>query len=162
MTSPSNVCLITSRKLPRQQFEFSLKVKVMRSIQAISINLFYLKKNKSTIFKLWVFCWYSPLKKFLNHNNKLNGKTLQVLKNIYSPLHCVQNATQSRGDFMPGTRICSQCHCVALFLFFSKSKHTMFKSYESERYNSISNTNSFFSKCPNCMKDTKKIFQHGM
>ena len=66
LTSPSNVCLITSCKLPRQQFEFSLKVKVMGSIQAISINLFYLKKNKSTIFKLWVFCWYSPLKKFLN------------------------------------------------------------------------------------------------
>ena len=32
---------ITPSKLSRQQFEFSLKVKVMRSIQAISINLFY-------------------------------------------------------------------------------------------------------------------------
>ena len=44
------------------------------------------------------------------------------------------------------------------FFFFSKSKHTMFKCYESERYNSISNTNpAFFSKCPNYMKDKKKF-----
>ena len=44
------------------------------------------------------------------------------------------------------------------FFFFSKSKHTMFKCYESERYNSISNTNPAFFLNAQIMWRTKKIY----
>ena len=81
--------------------------------------------------------------KFETVKNQINDVYVVSFLLIFPTALCAKCNTIWRGFHARNEDLFPMSLCCAIS-FFSKPKHTMFKCYESERYNSISNTNPAF------------------